>query len=134
MSRPRQARPIPALRGYYAPRGEYNRTATTEELLQRIPLAGYRHHDAPKLWRILKRGQAVSVERERLNPHDPKAVAVRWLDHQLGYLPREQNRLAAELLDRNEPLLARIIDKRDSDDPRARLELALYRRRPARTA
>ncbi|WP_018863473.1 HIRAN domain-containing protein [Thioalkalivibrio sp. ARh3] len=129
-----QARPIPTLRGYYAKRGRYRATATTEELLQTIPLAGFRHHDAPKLWNALKRGQALTLRRERLNPHDDKAVAIDWVDHQLGYLPREQNQLAADLLDRDEPLIARIIAKRDSVSSRKQLELGLYRMRPARGA
>ncbi len=127
---PGQARPIPALRGYYARRGRFEKTATTEELLQRIPLAGYRHHDAPRLWGLLRRGQALTVERERTNPHDTKAVAVRWLDHHLGYLPRSENGMAAELLDQDEELIARIIDKRDSENPWERLELGVYRTRP----
>lgn len=125
----RQARRTPVLRGYYAQRGTYNATATTEELLQTIPLAGYRHHDAPKLWEALKRGQALTLRRERLNPHDSKAVAIDWIDHQLGYLPRESNQLAADLLDQNEPLIARILEKRDHADRHHRLELALYRAR-----
>ncbi len=134
MTRISQARPTPALRGYYARRGPYNRTATTGELLQRIPLAGYRHHDAPKLWNLLKRGQALTLRRERLNPHDDKAVAIDWLDHQLGYLPREQNGLAAELLDRDERLIARILDKRDRDGRHKGLELGVYRVGPSRRA
>ncbi|WP_019023364.1 MULTISPECIES: HIRAN domain-containing protein [unclassified Thioalkalivibrio] len=125
-----QARPIPTLRGYYAKRGRYNATATTEELLQTIPLAGFRHHHAPKLWNALKRGQALTLRRERLNPHDEKAVAIDWVDHQLGYLPRDRNGLAAELLDRDEPLVARILEKRDHADRHSRLELGLYRARP----
>ncbi|PYG03440.1 MULTISPECIES: HIRAN domain-containing protein [unclassified Thioalkalivibrio] len=126
---PDQARPVPVLRGYYARRDRIQNTATTEELLQRIPLAGYRHHEAPRLWPHLRRGQGLTVQRERLNPVDPNAVAVCWLDHQLGYLPRDENDMAAELLDRNEDLVARIIKKRDSEDPWERLELGVYRRR-----
>ncbi|WP_018873604.1 HIRAN domain-containing protein [Thioalkalivibrio sp. ALJ16] len=129
-----QARRIPVLRGYYARRGTFNATATTEELLQTIPLAGYRHHEAPRLWGTLKRGQALTLRRERLNPHDEKAVAIDWVGHQLGYLPRAQNRLAADLLDRDETLVARIITKRDHGDHHNRLELGLYRARPRGTA
>ncbi|WP_018949305.1 HIRAN domain-containing protein [Thioalkalivibrio sp. ALMg11] len=127
MSQPIQARPVPPLAGYYAKRGTYNRTANTEELLERIPLAGFRHHEAPKLWGILKRGQALTVERERTNTHDGQAVAVRWMDHHLGYLPRDRNGLAAQLLDQDQPLIARILEKRDHADRHSRLELGLYR-------
>ncbi|WP_017940908.1 MULTISPECIES: HIRAN domain-containing protein [unclassified Thioalkalivibrio] len=126
----RQARRTPVLRGYYARRGAYNATATTEELLETIPLAGFRHHEAPKLWDILKRGQALTVERERTNTHDEQAVAVRWMDHHLGYLPRDRNGLAARLLDQDQPLIARILEKRDQADRHNRLELGLYRARP----
>ena len=133
MSHNRQARPVPPLAGYYAKRGTYNHTATTEELLDRIPLAGFRHHEAPRLWDILKRGQALTVERERTNTHDGQAVAVRWMDHHLGYLPRDRNGLAARLLDQDQPLIARILEKRDHADRNSRLELGLYRAKPRPT-
>ena len=120
MTNSTQVRPIHALRGSHARRGTFNHTATTGELLQRIPLGCYRHHNAPRLWDILKRGQALILERERLNPHDPKAVAVRWLDHQLVYLPHDHDRLAVKLLGRDEPLIARILEKRGHVDRRHR--------------
>ena len=84
---PRQARPI---------------------ALQHTQLAGFRHHEAPQLWPALARRTQLTLERERDNPHDPNAVALRWRGRKLGYLPRGENLVAARLLDRQRPLSARI--------------------------
>ncbi|NBC13864.1 MAG: hypothetical protein GVY09_11065 [Gammaproteobacteria bacterium] len=76
--------------------------------LQRTRLVGFRHHEAPQLWPALARRARLTLERERDNPHDPDAVALRWRGRKLGYLPRGENLVAARLLDRQRRLSARI--------------------------
>jgi hypothetical protein len=83
--------------------------------LQRSHLAGFRHHDAPRLWPALARRTRLTLEHEADNPHDPNAVALRWRGRKLGYLPRGENLVAARLLDRQRNLSARI----ERLDPRA---------------
>jgi hypothetical protein len=76
--------------------------------LQLSNLAGFRHHDAPKLWPALGRREHLSLVREADNPYDPNAVALLWRGRKLGYLPRGENLVAARLLDRSRNLSARI--------------------------
>lgn len=76
--------------------------------LQRSTLAGFRHHEAPRLLPALSRREALTLEREADNPYDPNAVALRWRGRKLGYLPRGENLVAARLLDRQRHLCARI--------------------------
>lgn len=121
---PAQARRIPILSGHRRPlrsgglgRGTY---------LQRLPLAGFEHHEAAKLWRYLRTGQALQLSRERTNPADARAVQITWLGEQLGYLPRCSNFLASDLLDQGVEVIARIHTLRDTDDPWARMDLDLY--------
>ena len=110
-----QVRPIHALRGSPARRGTFNHTATTGELLQRIPLACYRHHNAPRLWDILKRGQASSWNASASTPTTPRpSPCAGWIT--TSATSRTSNQLAAELLDHDEPLIARILEKRGHVD------------------
>lgn len=91
--------------------------------LQHTHLAGFRHHEAPQLWPALARRAPLTLERERDNPHDPDAVALRWRGRKLGYLPRGQNLVAARLLDRQRPLSARIERLDPSAERNARIGL-----------
>jgi hypothetical protein len=94
--------------------------------LQRLPLAGFEHHEAARLWPYLRTGQALLLSRERTNPVDSRAVRISWLGEHLGYLPRVSNSLASDLLDDGVELIARIHTLRETDDPWARIDLDLY--------
>ncbi len=93
--------------------------------LQRSHVAGFRHHDAPRLWPALARRAQLTLEHESNNPHDPNAVALRWCGRKLGYLPRGENLMAARLLDRQRNLSARI-ERLDPDaDGNARIAVEI---------
>jgi hypothetical protein len=92
-------------------------------LLQHMPIAGYQYHAGPTVWPQLAPGQAVRLVREPDNRHDPRAVRVDWQGHTLGYLPRRDNAAVAQLLDRTQPLDARIRALHDVPDPWGRIEL-----------
>lgn len=77
-------------------------------IIQRSPLAGFRHHDAPTLWPGLQANDLITLVREVENPHDRDAVALYWKGRKLGYLPRGENFMVARLLDRRRNLSARI--------------------------
>lgn len=119
-----QAQRTPLLSRYARPPRPYgmNRGA----YLQRLPLAGFEHHQAKRLWPYLRTGQALLLSRERSNPVDPRAVSVSWLGEQLGYLPRADNVLACDLLDHGAEVIARIHTLRECDDPWERIDLDLY--------
>lgn len=77
-------------------------------VLQRSPLAGFRHHDGPHAWPLLRRGDPVELVREPHNPHDANAVRVRWKGRTLGYVPRLLAGRVARHLDAGAPLEGRI--------------------------
>ena len=60
-------------------------------VIQRCPLAGFTHHEAPHLWTSLNEGDALDLALEPGNPHDGQAVRVLWQGQTLGYLPRSLN-------------------------------------------
>ena len=85
-------------------------------VVQRSPLAGLRHHDAPAVWRDVRAGDRLELVRESDNPYDPNAVRVEWRGRKLGYLPRSDNAAVARQLDRGAALtasVARLIENRN---------------------
>ena len=94
-------------------------------LIQASPLAGFQYHQGERLWPQFQPGQPLTLAREPANPHDPRAVRVDWRGHKLGYLPRLENTAVSQMLDRGEPLTARILQLRDARDPWARVRVAV---------
>jgi hypothetical protein len=119
-----QARRIPMLATYA--RRSSRRAPLIEQHLQRLPLAGFNHHAAGRLWTYLRPGQALLLRRERSNPVDPRAVSITWLGEHLGYLPRTDNALAARLLENGAEVIARIHALRESEDPWERIDLDVF--------
>ena len=61
-------------------------------------VAGMRYWDGAKVISKFKPGKRLRLVAEPHNPADPNAVAIYRKDVKLGYIPREQNDLAAQLL------------------------------------
>ncbi|MHB8766205.1 MAG: HIRAN domain-containing protein [Deferrisomatales bacterium] len=98
-------------------------------VLQESPLAGFQFHRGEALWYRLAVGSPLALVREPRNPHDPRAVAVTFEGEKIGYVPRLDNAAVAQLLDRGEPLEARVTRLRRSRDPweRVGFEVAVLR-------
>jgi hypothetical protein len=77
-------------------------------LIQKCPLAGFQHHDGENLWRYVTVGDRLELRREPDNPHDRNAIRVDWNGRKLGYIPADQNRTTALMLDNHITLEARI--------------------------
>ena len=95
-------------------------------LVQSSPLAGFNYHQAPSVWRDLRVGDALQLEREPDNAYDDRAVRVRWQGHMLGYVPRAHNAALAWALDRGEALSARVSRLQPQRSPRKRIEFEVY--------
>ena len=95
-------------------------------LVQSSPIAGFRYHDAPKIWDELASGDALELVHEPTNPHDKNAVRVEWRGRMLGYVPRKENAAIAWALARGERLSARVSRLRDAPNPRDRIEFEIF--------
>ncbi|MBK7564377.1 MAG: HIRAN domain-containing protein [Propionivibrio sp.] len=95
-------------------------------LVQSSPLAGSQYYSAAKMWNKIKPGDRLTLTREPDNRHDRNAVRVDWNGHQLGYVPRAENRAVARALDAGEKLEARVSVLRDDPDPWKRVEFEVY--------
>lgn len=91
-------------------------------VVQRSPVAGFRHYDGREAWPALKVGDRLELMREPDNPHDANAVRVHWRGRMLGYVPRRDNAAVARLMDRGAALEARIAALMEHRNRSVRLE------------
>ena len=90
---------------------------TQGKLLQTSPIAGFQYHQGEALWAQLAQGAHLQLTREPENKFDPRAVRVDFNGQKLGYIPRLDNAVVSQLLDRGERIQAHIADLKMSDDP-----------------
>lgn len=115
---------------------------TNAKTLQHSPLAGFQYHNGETLWphRVVRPDETTShstrpskdddqvagyepvegslqLVREPENRYDDRAVRVEWQGHKLGYIPRQDNAAASQLLDRGERLEAVIVRLAESSNP-----------------
>lgn len=86
-------------------------------LIQSSAVAGFQCHQGEALWLQLAIGQPLALVREPHNPYDDLAVALYWQNHKLGYIPRRENIVVAQMLDRGETPVAVISHLAESHDP-----------------
>ena len=61
-------------------------------------IAGFQHHDGALVIGKLKPGKKLKMAAEHDNPYDPDAVALLYKGTMLGYVPRAENGLIAQLM------------------------------------
>jgi len=91
-------------------------------VVQRSPLAGFRHHDAAETWRHLTVGDRLQLVREGDNPYDANAVRVEWRGLKMGYVPQRDNAAVARQMDRGTALEARVAVLRENRNRSVRIE------------
>ena len=92
-------------------------------VLQRSPLAAFRHYEGREAWPALRVGEPLALAREPDNPYDANAVRVEWRGRKLGYVPRRDNAAVARHLDRGTALEARVAALRQNRNRTVRIEL-----------
>jgi hypothetical protein len=91
-------------------------------VVQRSPLAGFRHYAGEEVLRELKPGDRLELVREPDNPYDANAVRVEWRGVKLGYVPRRDNAAVARQMDHGAALEARLAGMRENRNRSVRLE------------
>lgn len=107
---------------FYLPTGNTRKTV----LLLKTRLAGYMYYHADKVFVYLRLRDDLELRREPNNPYDHKAVEVYWRGHKLGYIPREDNSVIAQLMDRGEHLKAYVSEVRNTANYWERLWIDVY--------
>jgi HIRAN domain len=95
-------------------------------IVQQSPLAGFQFYDGKARWDEIKVGDALTLVRERDNPHDANAVRIEWNGSRLGYIPRRENADVARQMDRGAPVKARIVKLTEARNPWQRVLFEVY--------
>ncbi len=96
---------------------------TRDVLLLQANVAGFRYYGGHRVLSRINAGDPVILRREPRNPFDRRAIALYWGEEKLGYIPRADNLVIANLLDQGAPLKARIRKKKACGNPREMLEI-----------
>lgn len=94
--------------------------------VQQAPLAGFKYHEAPRLWPQLHVGDTLDLAREPDNRFDARAIAVFWKGEKLGYLPRAENDAVSKAMDGGQCVEARIAALNEGDDPWKRMLVDVF--------
>jgi hypothetical protein len=100
--------------------------AAVHILVQSSPLAGFQYYAGESHWAQMHEGDALILIREPDNSHDTQAVRVEWRGLKLGYLPRRENRLVAQAMDRGERMGARIARLQQHANPWHRVLIDVF--------
>ena len=65
---------------------------------QNFYVAGFKYWDGPFVLGKLKAGKKLTLKPEFDNPADPNAIALYYKGTKIGYVPRNQNSVIAQLL------------------------------------
>ncbi len=102
------------------------RTEEVKVLVQSSPLAGSQYYALSSVWGDIRPGDKLLLKREAQNRHDANAIRVEWQGHQLGYVPRAENRALAAAMDRGERVEARVAKLKRHRNPWQRVEFEVY--------
>ena len=102
------------------------RAEEVKVLVQSSPLAGSQYYALSSVWGELRTGDKLLLKREPENRHDANAIRVEWNGHQLGFVPRAENRALAAAMDRGEKVEARVARLKRHRNPWQRVEFEVY--------
>lgn len=90
-------------------------------------VAGFQYHAGPGVEYQLRRGDVLTLVRERDNPHDANAVRIDWQGNKLGYVSHDASAPIAAALERGEGLQAHIARIDLQAEPWRRVEICVRR-------
>ena len=79
-------------------------------LLNNCFIAGFQNHEGPAVLRELKVGTPLALVRDVKNIFDRYAIRLEYQGRHVGFIPREQNRTVAELLEQGAPISCSITE------------------------
>ncbi|GBE04055.1 HIRAN domain protein [bacterium BMS3Abin09] len=94
-------------------------------LLLDSSVAGFRYYSGEEIWKKLEPGRSLDLKREPGNPFDYDAVEIYHENEKIGYLPRSDNMVIAQLMDKGVDVKARISGIREEGSPNERVGVAV---------
>ncbi len=102
------------------------RAEEVKVLVQSSPLAGSQYYALSSVCGEIRTGDKLLLKREPENRHDANAIRVEWNGHQLGFVPRAENRALAAAMDRGDKVEARVARLKRHRNPWQRVEFEVY--------
>ena len=68
------------------------------EHLAHFSIAGFTYYDGVMAFNDLKIGTELTLVPEPKNQYDPRAIAIYYKEHKLGFIPKSENRIFYKLL------------------------------------
>ena len=100
--------------------------ATREIKLSSPYIAGFQYYKGLELDQILKENDLLILKREQQNTHDRYAIEVFSGSNKLGYLPREENKVIARMMDQGMAVKARIITIKPEESPYRKVKTEVF--------
>lgn len=100
--------------------------ATKEIRLSSPYIAGFQYYQGLELEQMLKENDSLILKREPQNMHDCYAIEVLSGSTKLGYLPREENKIIARMMDQGMTVKARIVKIKPEERPYRRVKMIVY--------
>ena len=90
-------------------------------------IAGYAYYEGERVINQLKPGLKLELKREPENQYDSKAIAVYFQQHKLGFIPRANNKVIANIMDQKTAVFAKIlkIKPEENDWEKVMLEVVM---------
>lgn len=98
-----------------------------EYLFNQFYVAGYSYYEGEGIEDSLLEGKTIRFKREPDCIYDPLAVEIYAGRKKLGYVPRKDNSLIANLLDKGVTLKGEICKRNFDDRPRQRIKITAFR-------
>lgn len=105
---------------------ENEHKSTSEIRLSSTYIAGFQYYRGIEMEQMLKEDDCLILKREPQNPHDCYAIEVYNGSNKLGYLPREENKVIARIMDQGMAVKARIIKINPEEHPYRRIKLNVF--------
>jgi len=104
-----------------------NESKATREIRLSSPyIAGFQYYQGIELEKILKENDSLILKREPQNKHDCYAIEVYIDSNKLGYLPREENKVFARMMDQGMRVRARIVKIKPEEHPYRRVKAEVF--------
>lgn len=102
--------------------------STASRYMDDFYVAGMRYWDGATVLGKLSAGKKLKLKPEFDNKYDPNAIAIYYKKTKLGYVPRDKNYLAAQLLrfGHKDVLECRILQVNKKAEPYKQVSVGLY--------
>ena len=89
-------------------------------------ISGFHYYDGPEAEDLLEAGMQLQLNRQPHNRYDNNAVEVFTGEAKLGYVPRTENKIIAELMDKGIEVKAEIKELNPSANPYGNVKIEVW--------